>query len=197
MKKQLELNLNKGRHGGRRSNAGRKRIHSKGVAHRSRESVNHRTPLHINFKYKTTIKNKQCLKLLKRAIINSRRLGLNVIHYSLQSNHVHLIVEAVDNKILTKGMRSLTVTMAKGLKKGRVQLGRYHLHVLRSLQETKNALRYVLYNEAKHSPLRLFHVTEYSSLYFKNKASFLDNPRSWILQTISGSDTVPFLWQNK
>lgn len=149
-KKQLELNLCKGKCGGRRSGSGRKRIHSRGVAHRSREEVSLRTPLHINFKYRVSIKNKNCLRLLKRAILNARRHGLAVIHFSLQHNHVHLLVEATSNEILTKGMRSLTVTMVKGISKGRIQIERYHLHVLRTLRETKNAVHYVLFNEQRH-----------------------------------------------
>lgn len=68
----------------------------------------------------------------------------------MQTNHIHLIIEADHNDTLTKGMRSLTVTFAKGLKKGKVQLERYHLHVLRSLKETKNAIQYVLFNQQKH-----------------------------------------------
>lgn len=158
---QLKLNLDKGRHGGRRRGSGRKRIHSKGVAHREREKVNLRTPLHINFKFRTNIKNKTTLRLLKRAIINSRSHGLRILHFSMQHNHIHLIVEAVSNEILTRGMRSLTVTFSKGLKLGKVQIERYHLHVLKTLRETRNAIQYVLFNSQKHGSKQ---IDEYSSL---------------------------------
>lgn len=136
--------------GGKRSGSGRKRVHSPGVAHRVREMLNRRTPLHVNFRYRTMIRNKATFRLLKRAIMNGRRAGLRIIHFSFQKNHVHLIVEADSNQSLTKGMRSVTVTMAKGLKLGKVQTQRYHLHVLKSLKETRNAVRYVLLNEQKH-----------------------------------------------
>jgi REP element-mobilizing transposase RayT len=165
--RQLKLNLNRGRHGGRREGAGRRRTHSEGVAHRERECVTSRTPLHINFKYRVLIKNKACLKILKGAIINARKTGLGVVHFSLQHNHVHLIVEAPDNKTLTKGMRSLTVTFAKRLRKGKVQLERYHLHVLRTLKETRNAVKYVLFNEQRHGGKC---IDEYSSLLFHPEA---------------------------
>lgn len=164
MRKQLVINLDKGTRGGRRNGSGRKRLHSPGVSHKGREKVSGRTPLHINFKYRCFIKNKQCLKLLKRAIINSRRQGLRILHYSMQTNHLHFIVEADSNKILTKGMRSLTITFAKGLHKGRVQLERYHLHVLRTLKETTNAIRYVLFNQQKHEKGTYSKIDEYSSL---------------------------------
>lgn len=155
-------------HGGRRSNSGRKRIHSKGVSHRIREHVSNRTPLHINFKYKAYMRNKYCLKLLKRAILNARKLGLRVNHFSLQYDHVHLIVEAESNAILESGMRSITVTIAKGMKMGKVQLERYHLHVLRGLRETRNAVLYVLFNRQKHEKGNS-KIDGYTSLiYLKN-----------------------------
>lgn len=162
--KQMKLNLNKGKRGGRREGAGRKRIHSNGVSHRTRQKVSYRTPLHINWKYKAHIRNKDSLRILKRAILNARKHGLRIVHYSLQSNHVHLIIEAGDNRILTKGMRSITVTMARGLSKGRVQIERYHLHVLRTLNETRNAVLYVCFNKQKHEKRKISVLDEYSSL---------------------------------
>lgn len=171
--KQFNLNLYKGSRGGRRPGSGRKRIHSKGVAHREREKVSARTPLHINFKFRTQIRNKLCLKLLKRAILNSRTHGLRITHFSLQYNHIHLIVEAETNRILETGMRSLTVTFAKGLKMGKVQIERYHLHVLRSLRETRNAVLYVLFNRQKHEKGTYSKIDEYSSLLILKNATEL------------------------
>lgn len=159
----LNLHLHKRRHGGRRPGSGRKRLHSKGVSHREREQVTGRTPVHINFKYRVTIKNKAALKLLKKAIMNGRRHGLRVLHFSLQYNHIHLIIEADNNDILTRGMRSITVTFAKGLNQGRIQLERYHLHVLKTITETKNAIRYVLFNKQKHEKGTYSTIDEYTS----------------------------------
>lgn len=110
------------------------------------------------------IRNKAGIALLKKAIRNARSHGLRVIHFSMQSNHVHLLVEAPDNYTLTTGMRSLTVTFGKGLKNGKVQLERYHLHILKTLREVKNAYHYVLFNHQKHSGLKTAHIDDYSSL---------------------------------
>lgn len=190
--KQIKLNLNKGRWGGRRSGSGRKRIHSKGVSHRSREVISKRHPAHVNIKYRISIRNKDFLRILKRAILNSRKKGLRIIHYSVQSNHIHFIIEAADNKNLESGMRSLTVTMAKGLAKGKVQLQRYHLHVLKSLKETRNAVKYVVFNEQKHTGKKLLAADGYSSFcrYLKLKKDFcvtrLDQEVSFFLRALSG-----------
>ncbi len=158
------MKLSGGNWGGLRFKAGRKRVHSKGVAHERREKVNARTPLHVNFKYRLNVRNKETLKLLKRSIQNARKHGLRVLQYSFQKNHIHLILEADSNVILTKGMRSLTITFAKGLQEGRVQLERYHLHVLRTVRETKHALQYVLFNQQKHESGTYSVVDEYSSV---------------------------------
>lgn len=163
--RQMQLNLDRGRHGGRRTGSGRKRIHSKGVAHRTREKVSSRTPCHVNFKFRCNIKNKFALRLLKRAIVRARSTGLRIIHFSLQSNHVHLIIEPVSKDILTKGMRSLTITFAKGLQKGKVQVERYHLHVLRTVKEARNAAFYVLFNNQKHEKGTCSTIDAYTSLW--------------------------------
>jgi REP element-mobilizing transposase RayT len=176
MTKQTQLNLYKGTRGGRRPGSGRKRIHSRGVSHRTREVVTKRTPQHINFKFNCRIKNKECLKLLKRSIQNAKKTGLKIIHFSLQSNHVHLITEAEDNKTLTQGMRALTITFAKGLKKGKIQIERYHLHVLKSIKEAKFAIQYVLFNQQKHAKTQFTSINGYSSVvYLKNAMRLISN----------------------
>lgn len=96
--------------------------------------------------------------------MNARSHGLKVLHFSLQSNHVHLIIEAPDNNLLTKGMRSLTVTFAKGLRQGKVQTERYHLHVLKTVAETKNAITYVLFNKQKHEKGTYSVIDGYTSI---------------------------------
>lgn len=151
MKKQLELNIYQGKHGGRRPFAGRSRQHSKGVSHATREKVKATTPLHINFKYRAFIRTEGILKVLELSIANASKLQFSVTHFTLQSNHIHLIAEAGDNKILSSGMRSLTNTMVKRIGKGSIQLERYHLHVLKTPREVRNAIDYVLNNDIKHT----------------------------------------------
>ena len=176
MRKRPEFNLFKGTRGGRRPGSGRKRIHSPGVSHRKRETLTKRTPQHINFNFNCRIQNKQCLKLLKRSIEKAQKLGLKIIHFSLQSNHVHLITEAENNQVLTQGMRALTITFSKGLKKGRVQLERYHLHVLKTLKEAKHAIHYVLFNEQKHSKHQWTCINGYSSVvYLRDGKKLISN----------------------
>jgi REP element-mobilizing transposase RayT len=157
--KQQSLNLYLGKHGGRRPASGRNRIHSPGVSHRIRETITARTPVHINFKVSTYIQSRPALEILSQAIQKAQSHGLRTIYYALQTNHIHLIAEAPNNEILTKGMRSLTITFAKRIQKLKhshetIQIERYHLHVLKCPSEVGNAITYVLNNEAHHSGLQ-------------------------------------------
>ena len=167
MKSQLELDLQKGRWGGWRKNAGRKAKKSPGVGHVRREKISKRTPVHINFRLNQKVRTEKGLEALKAAISNSQKF-FSVIHYSVQSNHIHLILEAENNQLLTKGMRSFAVTFAKHLGKGSIQKERYHLHVLKGKRETQNAFRYVIFNEVHHSKKRTIRADLFSSLHRLN-----------------------------
>jgi REP element-mobilizing transposase RayT len=84
------------------------------------------------------------------------RGDFRLAHYSLQSNHVHLIVEASDVDALGRGMKALGARLARAVnrvfgRKGAVLLDRYHHVVLRSPSQVRNALRYVLLNAQRHA----------------------------------------------
>jgi len=87
------------------------------------------------------------------------RGDFRVVHYSLQSNHVHLLVEAVSPAALACGMKSVGARLARAINRvfgrvGPVLADRYHLHVLKTPREVRSALRYVLLN-ARHHASRL------------------------------------------
>jgi len=93
---------------------------------------------------------------LRRAIrVGSERLGARVVHYSIQSNHVHLVCEARDALTLTRGLQGLEIRMARGLnrawaRRGRVWADRYHARILRTPTEVRRCLVYVLGNWRHH-----------------------------------------------
>ena len=84
------------------------------------------------------------------------RGDFRLAHYSLQSNHVHLIVEAKDMDSLGRGMKALGARLARAVNRvfgrtGPVLLDRYHHVVLRSPTQVRNALRYILLNARRHA----------------------------------------------
>lgn len=86
----------------------------------------------------------------------ARGEGFRVVHYSIQADHVHVIVEADGHAELSGGMRSLAIRIALRVnrlldrKRGRVWGDRHHRRDLTSPSEVRNALVYVLSNHLKH-----------------------------------------------
>jgi REP element-mobilizing transposase RayT len=83
------------------------------------------------------------------------RANFRLVHYSVQSNHVHLVCEARDRGELARGLQSLAIRIAKRLNRqwkraGKLFADRYHDRILRTPREVRNALAYVLNNAAKH-----------------------------------------------
>ena len=77
------------------------------------------------------------------------------MHYSIQSDHAHLIVEAKDVKALGRLMMSIGARFSRAVNRvfgqaGRVLADTYHFRALTTPREVRNALRYVLLNAARH-----------------------------------------------
>ncbi|HEX5065766.1 MAG TPA: transposase [Myxococcota bacterium] len=78
-----------------------------------------------------------------------------LVQYSIQHDHLHAIVEATSKRHLASGMKSIGSRLARAVNRvfrlrGRVLADRYHLHVLRTPREVRNALAYVLMNARRH-----------------------------------------------
>jgi REP element-mobilizing transposase RayT len=93
---------------------------------------------------------------LRSAIARSQRAAsFRITDFSVEPNHVHVIVEAEDEKALSNGMRALAIRLTLTVRRitghrGAVWADRYHAHELRSPTEYRNALAYVLNNWRKH-----------------------------------------------
>src|SRR5262249_60482741 len=88
------------------------------------------------------------------------RRAFRLLHYSIQSNHAHLIVEAANTDALGRGMKSIAARFARAVNRalrrsGPVLKERYHMRVLRTPAEIRNALAYVLLNTRTHIAQRL------------------------------------------
>jgi hypothetical protein len=75
----------------------------------------------------------------------------------VQSDHLHLVVEADEPTRLARGVQGLAIRVAKAVNRvfgrhGRVWGDRYHARALATPREVRNALVYVLQNWHKHVP---------------------------------------------
>ena len=80
---------------------------------------------------------------------------VRVVHYSIQDDHAHFLVEAQGKVCLANGMKSLGARFARCVNRvfgrtGRVLADRFHHVVKRTPTEVRRALAYVLLNARKH-----------------------------------------------
>ena len=83
------------------------------------------------------------------------RERFRLVHYAIQGDHVHMIVEAGSAHDLARGLKSIAARFARGVNRifhraGRVLADRCHVHVLRTPREVRNAIAYVLLNARHH-----------------------------------------------
>jgi hypothetical protein len=95
--------------------------------------------------------------VLLRALRESNREWFRIVHYSVQENHVHLLVESEDARALSSGISGLMVRIARRVnallgRRGRFWADRWHGQELASPRQVRNALVYVLQNHKKHVP---------------------------------------------
>jgi hypothetical protein len=79
-----------------------------------------------------------------------------VVHFSVQRDHVHLLVEATNERELSRGVRSVSIRIARAVnrllvRRGRFWADRWHGHELTSPREVRNGIVYVLANFRKHA----------------------------------------------
>jgi putative transposase len=156
--KQLEFRLPTW--GGKRRHAGRNPKGRKaGVSHLARERFPSRYPVHVTLRTLHGTGYLRAWKLfqaIRSAIREAQgRFGLRIVHFSVQGNHLHLLVEAEGAESLSSGMQGLTIRLARAInraagRRGKVFSDRYHSHVLATRREVANALPYVLENFRHH-----------------------------------------------
>jgi REP element-mobilizing transposase RayT len=148
--------------GGARRGAGRPRGDRRGAPHRARPAVSRHCPLHVTLRVREeaqSLRRAAVFRAVRPALRAAReRLGFRLIQYSVQGNHVHLIVEADDRASLSRGVQSLATRLALAVNKARARRGRvfaerYHARSLKTPLEVRRALLYVLRNDRKHRSL--------------------------------------------
>jgi REP element-mobilizing transposase RayT len=145
--------------GGPRPGAGRPRKLHGVVHHVRRDPHPGRCPAHITLKTRRdvpSLRSRALVRAFKQSLREASERGeFRVVHYSLQRDHVHLIVEAAGCEALGRGMKSIGARFARAVNRvfgrsGPVLFGRYHVRALATPREVRNALAYVLLNARRH-----------------------------------------------
>ena len=168
--------------GGRRKGAGRK---AKGpmrrVSHKKRPAHKARFPVHAVLRARDDaprLRRRDVVEAVRQALrAGGNRSDFRVVHYSVQGNHIHLVVEAADEASLARGMQGLAVRIARAInrtasRKGGVFADHYFARELKTPTEVRRAVRYVLDNFILHAQL---------APQTDTCAASLAPPRTWLL----------------
>jgi putative transposase len=178
----------------KRAQVGRRKLGK--VPHRRRPALCGKHPVLVTWRvlpHVWNLRSERCFSRLRECFERGRdRFGFRLVHFSVQGNHLHLIVEALDERSLARGMQGLGVRIAKALnrlmrRKGTVFADHYHARQLTSPTQVANAVTYVLLNFAHHFPeeaRRAAHVRDRFSSAWRDRGR--DPPvvpaRTWLLR---------------
>jgi REP-associated tyrosine transposase len=147
-------------HGGRRAGAGRKPASPRPpVHHIKRPTVSPRCPSHVTLRARSgvpSLRDRRFIAEFRASLCEACERGdFRVCHYSIQRDHLHMVVEATGKESLARGMKAVAARLARAVNRvfrrnGPVLFGRYHLRALLTPREVRNALAYVLLNARKH-----------------------------------------------
>jgi REP element-mobilizing transposase RayT len=194
--------------GGPRAGAGRPRGKRSVVYHVRREALPRECPVHVTLRVHAgvgSLRSRTFVRALKDSLREAHvRERARVVHFSVQRDHLHLILEASSKQALGSAMKSVAARVAHCAHRvfrsaGPVLRGRYHVRALRTPREVRNALAYVLLNARKHWSERTgaappVHFDEASSgLWFDGWSRSLQPlssreppcvaaPRTWLLR---------------
>lgn len=182
-------------HGGARAGAGRPKgtRHSRRMPHARRATVSRHVPHHVTVRVVRAtwnLRSQRCFAPIRAALSAVRRReGFRIAHFSVQHNHMHLVIEATDRRALSNGMRALLIRIARGLNgvmatRGRRFDDRYHEHLLKTPTEVRNALRYVLGNRFVHLARWGVRTHDVTIDVFSSMAGtdLVSPPEAWLLR---------------
>ncbi len=153
--------------GGKRPGAGRKRHDPKvrRVEHGVRLQHRDRFPVHVVVRAVTGLPSfrSEAIEQVFKSILRDHRGkrpkrkyrdDFQVVHFSVQTNHLHMIIEA-NGDCLRSGVSGIAIAFAKRLNKllsrgGKVWRDRYYARDLATPNDVRNVLSYVLQNYKKH-----------------------------------------------
>ena len=146
--------------GGARQGAGRKRATARSnVSHLKRAPLDANHPVLVTMRVRRDVPNLRTQRPMAGVRLafagGRRRFGFRLVHFSVQGNHLHLIVEAADKRALSRGMQGLAIRLARRVngalgRTGGMFADRYHARALGTPREVRNALAYVLLNRQRH-----------------------------------------------
>ena len=132
------------------------------MPHETRAAHDKNHPVHVTIRRVAlgpSFRTQLVCGAIRRVIAAAKSKGVRVLHYSVQDNHLHLMVEAESAADLSNQMRTLFSRIAFAVnavvqRRGRLFRDRHHRHALKTPREVRNALVYIIFNDRKHHAAR-------------------------------------------
>lgn len=175
---------------GKRRGAGRKPKGIRaGAAHKTRAKLLGRHPVHVVLRAAKGVGNLRrrgiYLAIGKAVEFIGDRDDFRIVHLSIQHNHVHLLVEAADERALSWHLQRFQVSAAKRInavvkdsggarRRGSVFPDRYHATVIKTPRQARHALAYCLNNWLKHGEHRSEVARGWMVDFFSSAVSFTE-----------------------
>jgi hypothetical protein len=128
------------------------------MPHGTRAKVDPRYPLQVTIRAAPglpSLRSARVFGLLRRTIARASVDRFRVIHFSVQQDHGHFIVEGDEARRARGGMHGLAIRLALAVnralgRKGQVVGDRYHVRPLTTPRQMRTSMVYVLLNFRKH-----------------------------------------------
>jgi REP-associated tyrosine transposase len=159
--------------------------------------VDARHPLHLILRIRQgiwSLRSKALFRHVQYALIKlCEREGFRIVHFSVQGNHIHAVVEADSTEALSRAMQSMCTRIAKRInavmqRHGPVFEDRFFARSLRTPSEVANAIRYVLENSRRHDARKGFtppsgRPEPFTSVEFAGcDPPLVSEPKTWLLR---------------
>jgi hypothetical protein len=128
------------------------------MPHATRRQIDPRYPVQVTIRATPglpSFRSPRVFAALRRAIARASVDRFRVIHFSIQQDHGHFIVEGDEPRRARGGMHGLAIRLALAVnralgRKGKVVGDRYHARPLTTPRQMRTSLVYVLLNFRKH-----------------------------------------------
>ncbi|MBA2543281.1 MAG: transposase, partial [Deltaproteobacteria bacterium] len=174
--------------GGKRKGAGRPpKGPRSSEPHKRRPPHDPRHPVHVTLRVVPGLgslrKRDKYLAIREATIAVIPHDGFRIVHFSVQSNHIHLVAEATGKAALSRGLKAFQISAAKHInaavrkrsgvrRRGQVFADRYNARALSSPRAVRHAICYVLNNWRRHEEDRAQHARRWKVDPFSSGAHF-------------------------
>ena len=131
------------------------------VPHVTREAHAERCPVHVTMRrvaMAPSFRSERVSNAIMHQLARAGRAGsgIRVVHFSIQDDHLHLMLEGTNAQDLSRQAQKLFSRIALAVnavvgRRGSLFRDRHHRHELKTPTEVRRALVYILFNSRKHA----------------------------------------------